>query len=138
MKDDVFSDGGRPPIHLPERESDMIGNLALQAEHKQPVVAAMLLAEIERAELHRDDRLPDGIVTLGAEVEFVDEKSNRLQTVQLVLPAEANISLGRISILTPVGAALYGLSTGQSIDWPDLSGRQRRIRIVAVRRPEAN
>ena len=138
MKDDVFSGGGRPPIHLPERESDMIGNLALQAEHKQPVVAAMLLAEIERAELHRDDRLPDGIVTLGAEVEFVDEKSNRLQTVQLVLPAEANISLGRISILTPVGAALYGLSTGQSIDWPDLSGRQRRIRIVSVRRPEAN
>jgi regulator of nucleoside diphosphate kinase len=138
MMDDVFTGGGRPPIHLSESESDLVGNLALRAEHKQPVVAAMLLAEIERAEIHRDDRLPDGVVTLGAEVEFVDEKSCQLRTVTLVMPAEANISLGRISILTPMGAALYGLSTGQSIDWPDLSGQPRRIRILAVRKPEAN
>ena len=138
MKDDVFTGGDRPSIHLPESESDLVGNLALRAEHKHPVVAAMLLAEIERAEIHRDDQLPDGVVTLGAEVDFVDEKSCQLRTVQLVMPAEANISLGRISILTPMGAALYGLSTGQSIDWPDLSGQPRRIRILAVRRPESN
>ena len=137
--DDVFSGGGdRPPIHLSATESDLVGNLALRAEHKHPVVAAMLLAEIERAEIHGDDELPEGVVTLGAEVDFVDEKSSQLRTVKLVMPAEANIALGQISILTPVGAALYGLSTGQSIDWPDLSGQPRRIRILAVRRPEAN
>lgn len=135
---DVFTGGERPPIHLSERESDLVGNLALRAEHKHPVVAAMLLAEIERAEIHSDDQLPDGVVTMGAEVDFVDEKSSQLRTVQLVMPADANISLGRISILTPMGAALYGLSTGQSIDWPDLSGHPRRIRILAVRKPESN
>jgi transcription elongation GreA/GreB family factor len=37
-----------------------------------------------------------------------------------------------------MGAALYGLSTGQSIDWPDLSGHPRRIRILGVREPEAD
>ena len=42
----------RPPIHLLAAESDLIGQLALQAEQHQPVVAAMLLEEIERAELH--------------------------------------------------------------------------------------
>ena len=133
--DDVFSGGGRPPIHISASESDLVGNLALRAEHKHPVVAAMLLAEIERAEIHGDDQLPEGVVTLGAEVDFVDEKSCQLRTVRLVMPGEANISLGQISILTPVGAALYGLSTGQSIDWPDLSGQPRRIRIVGVRGP---
>jgi regulator of nucleoside diphosphate kinase len=95
----------------------------------------MLLAEIDRAELHNRASLPDGVVTLGAEIDFVDEKSRQKRTVRLVLPGEANIALGRISILTPVGAALYGLSAGQSIDWPDLGGQERRITILAVRPP---
>ena len=131
---DAFPGGQeRPPIHLIDVESDLVGDLALRAEHAHPVVAAMLLTEIDRAELHNRASLPDGVVTLGAEIDFVDEKSMQKRTVRLVLPGEANIALGRISILTPVGAALYGLSAGQSIDWPDLGGQERRITIVAVR-----
>ncbi len=133
---DVVQPGGaRPPIHLLASESDIVGNLALQAEHRQPVIAAMLLTEIERAEMHNPDTLPEGVVTLGSEVDFLDEKSHQLRTVRLVLPGEANIALGQISILTPMGAALYGLSAGQSIYWPDLEGQERRIRIFAVRQP---
>ena len=128
--------GARPPIHLIDTESDLVGNIALQAEHRIPVVSAMLLAEIERAEIHRADTLPEGVVSLGAEVDFLDEGSDQRRTVRLVLPAAANIAEGRISILTPMGAGLFGLSAGQSIDWPDLEGRERRIRILAVRRPE--
>lgn len=125
----------RPPIHLLTTESDLVANLALQAEHRNPVVAAMLLEEIERAELHEAETLPGEVVTLGSEVDFIDEKTNQLRTVELVLPAAANIALGRISILTPMGAALYGLMAGQSIDWPNLDGRSRRIRIMRVRQP---
>ncbi len=133
--DDIFAGASRPPIHLLASESDLIASLALQAEHRYPVVAAMLLEEIERAELHQPDTLPEDAITLGSEVEFVDEKSSQLRKVELVMPADANISLGKISILTPVGAALYGLRKDQSIDWPDLSGEVRRIRIIRVRQP---
>jgi regulator of nucleoside diphosphate kinase len=133
---DAFSGGQeRPSIHLIDIESDLVGDLALRNEHQHPVVAAMLLAEIDRAELHNRASLPDGVVTLGAEIDFVDEKSRQKRTVRLVLPGEANIALGRISILSQVGAALYGLSAGQSIDWPDLGGQERRITILAVRPP---
>ena len=125
----------RPPIHLLAAESDMVASLALQAEHRHPVVAAMLLEEIERAELHESDTLPETAVTIGSEIDFVDEKTSQLRSVELVLPANANIALGRISILTPMGAALYGLAAGQSIDWPDLDGHERRIRILRVRQP---
>ena len=125
----------RPPIHLLAAESDMIASLALQAEHRYPAVAAMLLEEIERAELHEAATLPETAVTLGSEIDFIDEKSSQLRTVELVLPAMANIARGRISILTPMGAALYGLNAGQSIDWPDLDGHPRRIRILRVRQP---
>jgi len=125
----------RPPIHLLAAESDMVASLALQAEHRNPVVAAMLLEEIERAELHEPETLPGEAITLGSDVDFIDEKSGQMRTVELVLPATANIALGKISILTPMGAALYGLMAGQSIDWPDLDGHSRRIRILRVRQP---
>ena len=125
----------RPPLHLLAAESDMVATLALQTEHRQPVVAAMLLEEIERAELHEPETLPDSAVTIGSEVDFIDERTRQVRTVELVLPAMANIAEGRISILTPMGAALYGLTAGQSIDWPDLDGNERRITILRVRQP---
>lgn len=126
----------RPPLHLLAAESDMVASLALQVEDRFPVIASMLLGEIERAELHDESTLPEAAVTLGSEVEFVDERSGQIRTVCLVLPAEANIATGRISILTPMGAALYGLTAGQSIDWPDLDGNSRRIAIRTVRQPQ--
>ena len=73
--DELIGGGHRPPIHLLDSESDLVGSLALQAEHNPPVVAAMLLAEIERAELHDAKSLPDNVVTLGSEVDFIDEKT---------------------------------------------------------------
>jgi regulator of nucleoside diphosphate kinase len=128
--------GERPPIHLLAAESDIVAGLALRAEHQQPVVAAMLLEEIERAELHEPDTMPAGHVGLHSHVTFLDEKSKQLRDVQLVLPADANITEGRISILTPMGAALYGLAAGHSIEWPDLNGNYRPIRIVRVAQPD--
>jgi regulator of nucleoside diphosphate kinase len=131
----VSARDARPPIHLLASESDMVATLALQTEHRQPVVAAMLLEEIERAELHDRETLPDNAITIGSEVDFIDERTSQLRTIELVMPAIANIAEGRVSILTPMGAALYGLMAGQSIDWPDLGAHERRIRIVRVRQP---
>lgn len=125
----------RPPIHLLASESDMVADLALRIEHRSPVVASMLLEEIERSELHEPATLPDAAVTLNSEVDFLDEKTGQVRTVRLVLPADANIAEGRISILTPMGAALYGLLAGQSIDWPNLDGEERRIQILRVKQP---
>ncbi|HET7576709.1 MAG TPA: nucleoside diphosphate kinase regulator [Sphingomicrobium sp.] len=131
----VRAGDARPPIHLLASESDMVATLALQVEHRQPVVASMLLEEIERAQLHEPETLPETAVSIGSEIDFIDERSGQLRTVELVLPAMANIAEGRISILTPMGAALYGLTAGQSIDWPDLDGHERRIKILRVRQP---
>jgi regulator of nucleoside diphosphate kinase len=96
----------------------------------------MLLEEIERAELHEADTMPADAVMLGSEVSFVDERSKRMRTVKLVLPVDANIAEGRISIMTPMGAALYGLRAGDAIDWPDNDGNARRITIKRVSQPE--
>jgi regulator of nucleoside diphosphate kinase len=125
----------RPPIHLLAAESDLVADLAIAAEQRLPLVAAMLLEEIERAELHSASDIPPGHIALDSLVTFYDEKSGRVRQLQLVLPAVANIAEGRISILTPVGAALYGLGEGACISWPDLDGKERPIRIMRVDAP---
>ena len=127
----------RPSIHVLAQESDLVASLALTVEDRQPVVSAMLLEEIDRAELHDLNTMPADAVRLSSEIIFMDERTGQVRTVQLVLPVDADIAEGRISILTPIGAALYGLRTGDAIDWPDLDGRERRINLLRVTQPSA-
>ena len=47
-------------------------------------------------------------------------------------PGEADIEKGFVSVLTPVGAALIGLTAGQAIDWTDRDGRTRRLHVLEV------
>jgi regulator of nucleoside diphosphate kinase len=108
----------------------------MQAEHRSPIITKMLLEEIDRAELYQEKALPNDAISLGSNVEYVDERSGRIHKVQLVLPAQANISDGRVSIITPIGAALYGLRAGSVIDWPDVAGNSRRLRILKVLQPK--
>ena len=61
-----------------------------------------------------------------------DSHSPEVRRVQLVLPKEADIDAGRVSILSYVGAGLIGLKEGQSISWPDPSGAVRKLTLVKV------
>ena len=125
----------RPPIHILNSEHETIVRLALQVEHRDPALAIQLFEELDRANLHESDALPPDAVRLGSLVDFVDERSGRRQLVEIVLPGEANIAAGKISILTPIGVALLGLRAKSEIDWPDLNGNSRRLRVVSVTQP---
>jgi len=92
----------------------------------------LLLTEIDRARLHSARNVPADVVTMHATVRFVDEASGKEYEYQLVYPREADISAGRISVMTPVGAGLIGLREGQSILWPDRDGHERELRILSV------
>ena len=112
----------RPHIHMIDSEADTLTELTL-------------LKQIDRATICRRSDIPSDVVTMGSDVTFVDAKSGAERTVRLVYPGDADISTGRISILTPIGAGLIGLSVGQSINWPDRSGDDHMLTIVAVRQP---
>jgi regulator of nucleoside diphosphate kinase len=72
---------------------------------------------------------------MGATVEYkTNDGHDRIVT--LVYPAEADISQGKVSILTPIGTALLGLKAGQSIDWVANDGRTHQLTIVSVTMPE--
>jgi len=123
----------RPAIHMIDTEADALTALALGAQSRLPQVSRLLLEEIGRASTHSADDIGRDIVTMHAHVEFLDQANGTTRMVELVYPRAADISEGRISIMTPIGAGLIGLRVGQSIVWPDREGHERKLTILGVK-----
>lgn len=121
----------QPAITISTLDYDRLSNLAESASRHAPDVAAFLLDELGRASIAVG--MPDTpVVRMGSKVEFRDEESGTVQSVRLVYPDQADAQQGHISILTPVGAALIGLSPGQSIQWRDRRGTLKKLTVLAV------
>lgn len=123
----------KPPIHISESDCDLLANLALRMEQRSPEVARLILDEIDRARVYAGSKLPSDVVALGSEVTFQDDLTSTSRSVRLVLPSEADIEAGRISVMTSVGAGLLGMRVGNEISWPCPDGRPRVIKILEVK-----
>lgn len=122
-----------PPIVLDAAWSDRLEELAAVAIRRGlGPVGDRLMAEVARATVLPSDEMPPDVVNLGSEVRYRDEVTGREQTVSLVLPQNVDIDRGRISVLTPVGAALIGLRTGATIGWETREGEERRLTVLSV------
>ena len=126
-----------PKIHLDKTLVGRLEALATAMMRRSPEVGERLLDEIARAKLVAPDRLGDDIVTIGSEVTYRDLSADRLQTVIVVYPEDADIDQHRISVLTPVGVALLGLSPGAIISWVTRDDETRLLEIVTVKPPVA-
>ena len=71
---------------------------------------------------------------MGSTLTFKPD-TGEAKTVTLVFPGDADISEGKVSILTPVGTALIGLSAGQSIQWTARDGHRHELSVLAVSQP---
>ena len=69
---------------------------------------------------------------MGSQVRYCDDKTGDVRDVVLVYPHEADITLKRVSILTPVGAALIGMSVGQAIEFQTPGHNKRSLRVLGV------
>ncbi|MHA6690993.1 nucleoside diphosphate kinase regulator [Devosia sp. A449] len=121
----------RPRITVGEQEHRQ---LTLLATGGSTDVADDLLAEMERARVVPDTALPEDIVRMGSTARY-RTNAGAEQEVTLVYPAHADISRGRISVMTPIGAALVGLKTGQAITWVTREGRKNVLTVLDVRPP---
>lgn len=124
-----------PPISLRMCDANRLRNIAEAASEKYPQTTDFLAREIERAEILPDARLLPGLVTMDSEVTFRDDISLQELAVTLVYPEAADVDAGRISILTPIGAALIGLSVGQTIEFQTPGGRWRSLTVLRVQQP---
>jgi Transcription elongation factor len=121
----------RPDIVVGRTDYDKLVRIANGLVESRPELADELLGELERATIRDDEAIPAGTIRMGSVVEYRTEESPT-RRVTLVYPADADIAEGKVSILTPIGTALLGLSTGDTIDFVANDGRQHLLTIVSV------
>lgn len=123
----------RPRIVISARDHARLLSVAENAARNASEIADYLSEELTRAEVVSDADCSTHFAQMGSYVTYRDDTSGKTRTVQLVYPADANIDQQRISILTPIGAALIGLRPAQSIAWPSPDGGFGSLTVLDVR-----
>ncbi|HET7411396.1 MAG TPA: nucleoside diphosphate kinase regulator [Pararhizobium sp.] len=121
----------RPAITMTRSDHERLTRLADSFANRNAAVADQLFAELDRARIVADGQARADIVRMGSTLRFTTDAGED-RVVTLVFPNEADIAEGKISVLTPIGAALIGLSAGQSIDWTARDGRVQRLTVESV------
>jgi regulator of nucleoside diphosphate kinase len=121
-----------PPIVLRTDEARRLSALASSNMVLVPRVAYFLAREMDRANVVPDDTELQGVVRMGSRVQYRDNETKAEREIVLVYPDEADVTQKRISVLTPVGAALIGLSAGQTIDFQTPGRQTRSLTVLAV------
>lgn len=121
----------KPEIILAKSDYDRLSGFAELHEQDAGDVVNELFTELDRAQIVPDQQVPAKTIRMGSAFTFhTDDGRDRDGT--LVFPADADIAAGRISILTPIGAALIGLTEGQSITWTARDGHRHVLTVTHV------
>ena len=124
----------KPNIRISQSDHARLSALASTVAERNPEASDELLAELERARIVADGWVSAGTVQMGSTVTFKPDTGDA-KTVTLVFPGDADISEGKVSILTPIGTALIGLSAGQSMMWTARDGRRHELLVLDVSQP---
>ena len=121
---DVVRTRSVPQIIVSNADYERLTDLATASLERLPEVANELLSEMDRAKA--------GVVRMGSTVTFRSDDGHP-RTLKLVYPAEESLDEHRISVMTPVGAALIGLAENQSISWTARDGRRHELTVEKVK-----
>ena len=128
---DVVRTRSVPQIIVSNADYERLTDLANASLERLPDVAKELLSEMDRAQVVEPDAVPSNVVRMGSTVTFKSDVG-QTRTLTLVYPADESLDQHRISVMTPVGAALIGLAEGQSISWTARDGRRHQLTVMKV------
>lgn len=127
---------------LTEQDYNRLRGLLVELTRQSRSMQAGLetLEEIlDLARLVQPEMVPNTVVTMNSRVLFQDVQTQEMGTVTIVYPKDADPPNNKVSVLSPVGAALIGESEGKEIGLPLPHDLARRIRIMNVLyQPEAH
>jgi len=123
----------RPDIVVSSLDMERLEALFDSLPAAQAGQHAGLLEELSRANVVEPQAVPPDVVTMNSRVRFVLDDAREEFDMSLAYPKDLDGSGSKISILTPVGTALLGLKTGESIQWkrPDGTPFQVTVRGIA-------
>lgn len=125
------------PVTFSHRDAEAIARLL--ANHRRANAFASdpsdELADLMlEARFVPDEALPSDYAGLHSRVAYAEERGAASRTVVLVAPEGADATMGRISVLSPVGMALIGRRRGSLTEAALPNGRRVRLRVLDVAR----
>ena len=90
---------------------------------------------LEHSRVINPDVLPKDRVSLLSRVEFTNLSTNAVMEFEIVSPHEMDLEAGKISLKSPIGAALMGKKVGEIAEARVPSGTLR-LRIESISQPE--
>lgn len=128
-----------PTITVTDLDFQRLQAIIVDATDRERDGADTLYSELERAKVVPSKKVPATVLTMNSRVLLEDTSTNARREVTLVYPQDADAATGKVSVLSPLGCALIGLSAGQTITWEMPKHRPIRVRAVEILfQPEAN
>jgi len=129
----------RGEIVLTEPDEQNVRRLVqVSRPYIDPALLSLLEGELNRAQLVDPRDIPADVVTMNSRVLYEDQDSGHQAETRLVYRTPLVAGENHVSVLAPIGAALLGLSVGQTITWPYAGRDALRLRVAALLyQPEA-
>lgn len=102
-----------------------------------PDILECLHEEIGKCQIVGSRQVPPDVVTINSRVSLHDLDSGQTMILTLVLPGNANLEEGRISVASPIGTAILGCAAGDTIQWVVPAGTKRIHIEEVLYQPEA-
>lgn len=116
----------RKPIVILEDDYNLLKQYIGPVQHDMS-----LSAELKRATVVSREDFPKYTVRLNSKVMILELMTGKVKEFTIVMPAHADINNNKVSILTPMGAALIGYRKGDEVEWR-VPARLTRFRILDV------
>ena len=87
---------------------------------------------LDNAEILDEDQISTEFVGLGSRVILEDRGLKRVDTIELVSAAEADLEHRKISVDSPVGQALLNRHVGEEVEVELPTGKSARYRILGI------
>jgi len=79
-------------------------------------------AKLRRARAVSPAEVPTDMVTMNSRFELTDADGGKTASYTLVFPEDEDESRGRISVISPMGVALFGARVGDNVVWMSSAG----------------
>ncbi|WP_122902096.1 nucleoside diphosphate kinase regulator [Acinetobacter sp. B51(2017)] len=121
----------KPQIIISEQD---LNRLETMLEHQQQLSPTMqhLEDELARATVVAPQQVPANVVSMNARVLITIGDAPEPTEVVLVYPHDFKGEKNQVNVIAPIGAAILGLSEGQTIQWPQPDGHMMQVKIEKV------
>lgn len=121
-------------IFITEDDFERVNRLLEGARRRNPrdrEHVDRLASELDRAHVVTSGEIPADVVRIGSQVAVRDLDTGATIVFAVVLPSEADVDHGKLSVLAPLGTAVLGYRQGDLIVW-QVPGRTRRLHVEQV------